>query len=359
MLEITQDGNRISLAGELDRTGAQRLLVHVSGRRAVRGRAAGTVFDLSGVTLLDSAGAAVLDELADGGQASLEGVSPDIERAYKRFGTSGVEPPPLPAEPGLFERLGHGAHESFRLIAGFLLLLSDSLFWAVAGLFSRKGHRKGAFVQQSVTIGVEALPVVSLTTFLVGLIMAVLSAGQLKQFGANVFVADLVSVAMAREMGPIMTAIIMAGRSGSAIASEIATMKVTEEIDALETMGINPVRFVVVPKVWAISVVLPLLTLLSVVVGISGGMLVGFLSLDISPAIFLSQASGAISLGDIVTGMGKSLVFAWLIVVTASFFGMQAAGGPEGVGKVTTSSVVTSIFLVIIADAVMALIIYL
>jgi len=289
----------------------------------------------------------------------VKGFSPEMEKAYRRFGTGETASPPEPAQTGFFERLGDGAYESVRSLTGFMVLLSDALFWAVAGLFSRKGHRKGAFVQQSVTIGVEALPVVSLTTFLVGLIMAVLSAGQLRQFGANVFVADLVAVAMAREMGPIMTAIIMAGRSGSAIASEIATMKVTEELDALRTMGISPVRFVVVPKVWAISVMLPLLTLLSVVVGISGGMIVGFLSLDITPSVFLREASAAISLGDIITGMGKSVVFAWLVVVTASFFGMQARGGPEGVGKVTTSSVVTSIFLVIIADAVMALIIYL
>lgn len=356
-LDIKRVDNGLLLTGRLD---AETAMMLFQAAAEIPERDGGIVLDLSGIRHITSAGVAVLDDLAESrSDLSLTGMDGETASALESFGTRGLPPLSTPENDHYFERLGNQAIDGLRGTAAFLILLVDSFYWAITGLFKKGGHRKGSFTQQAVFIGVDAFPVVGLTSFLVGLIMAILSAGQLRQFGANILVADLVAIAMAREMGPIMTAIIMAGRSGSAIASEIATMKVTEEIDALKTMALSPVRFVVVPKIWAITVVLPLLTLLSVVIGISGGMAIGFIHLDIFPGVFLAEVSRAISLGDLLTGMGKSVIFSWLVVITASFFGMRAVGGPEGVGKVTTSSVVVSIFLVIIADALMALILYL
>jgi phospholipid/cholesterol/gamma-HCH transport system permease protein len=163
-------------------------------------------------------------------------------------------------------------------------------------------------------------------------------------------VADLLAISVIREMGPMMTAIIVAGRSGSSIASEIATMRVTEELDALEVMGINPVRYTVVPRILAGMTTVPLLTVLSIAAALVGGGIVSVIYLGLSPAIFVTQLSRAAGIDDLVVALIKSVVFAWQIVMIAGYFGLRATGGAEGVGKVTTSSVVASIFAVIVID---------
>ena len=163
---------------------------------------------------------------------------------------------------------------------------------------------------------------------------------------------------MMREMGPLITAILVAGRSGSAIASEIATMKVTEELDALTTMGLNPIRFIVVPKMHAAICTIPFLTILANILGITGGVVVAYLYLDISPAMFFSRMEAVLYFRDIITGLIKSLIFAAVIVLTGSYFGFQVRGGAEGVGRVTTSAVVIAISIVILADSLLGLIFY-
>jgi len=188
--------------------------------------------------------------------------------------------------------------------------------------------------------------------------MALMSAYQLKQFGANIFIANLVGVSMTRELGPLMTAIIVAGRSGSSIAAEISTMTVTEEVDALKTMGIRPLSYLVIPKVYAITIAQPLLTVLADFLGILGGFLVAIIYLDLSAVAFIQQLLQSMVLKDIWTGLVKSVVFAWMIVVVACYKGFIVKGGAEGVGRVTTSSVVTSIFLVIVADCFFSVLFY-
>ena len=204
----------------------------------------------------------------------------------------------------------------------------------------------------------NAFPIVALISFLIGFILALQSAAQLRQFGASIFVADLISISMTREMGPLMTAIIFAGRSGSAIAAELATMVVTEETDALKAMGLNPVRYNLVPKIHAISTMMPLLTILSMVLGILGSLLIGVVYLGIGVKPFMMQAINALILKDILTGLVKSIVFAWLIVITSAAYGLRVRGGAADVGRATTASVVTSIFLVILADSVLGLLFY-
>ncbi len=243
-------------------------------------------------------------------------------------------------------------------VAAFFYLLADILFWSVKDLFSSKQRRKGEFVNQAISIGVNAVPIVMAMTFIIGLVLALQSSSQLRNFGANVYIVDLTVIAMMAEMGPLITAILVAGRSGSAIAAEIATMKVTSEIDALRTMGLNPLRFVVVPKIYGSLVTMPFLTILASIAGIIGGATAAYLYLDITPEVFFNRMSDSLYRKDIFTALIKSGVFAVIIVITGVFFGFKVEEGAEGVGKSTTSSVVAAITLVIIADSILGLIFY-
>jgi phospholipid/cholesterol/gamma-HCH transport system permease protein len=190
------------------------------------------------------------------------------------------------------------------------------------------------------------------------LVLTLQSAAQLRQFGANIYVADLIVISMTREMGPLLTAIVLAGRSGSAIASEIGTMVVTEEIDTLKVMAINPVRYLVIPKLYAMLLVLPILALMSILVASFGGMVIGYFYLDITPLVFYGRIEDSILFTDILTGLAKSIIFSGIIVITGSFYGFNVKGGGEAVGRNTTASVVTAIFLVILADSILGLLFY-
>jgi phospholipid/cholesterol/gamma-HCH transport system permease protein len=203
--------------------------------------------------------------------------------------------------------------------------------------------------------GLDGVPIVGLINFLLGLIIAFMSSLQLKQFGANIYVASLVGVAMVSELGPIMTAIIVAGRSGSAFAAEIGTMKVNEEVDALVTMGFDPTRFLAVPKVLAAMLVVPILTLYADFFGIAGGLVVGVLGLDLTVYTYIQETMKVISIAAIVKSLIKSVVFGLLIAGIGCQRGFQVRGGAESVGALTTSAVVASIFLIIVTDSVFAI----
>ncbi len=204
--------------------------------------------------------------------------------------------------------------------------------------------------------GVDALPIVALISFLLGLIMAFMSSIQFRQFGAGIYVASLVAFAMVSELGPIMTAIVVAGRSGSAFAAEIGTMKISEEIDALFTMGFDPVLFLAVPRLIASIIVVPLLTLFSNLFAISGGLMVGVFMLDLTPGTYIRETLSVLTLTEILWGMGKSAVFAMLIAWVGCLRGFQAKGGASAVGNAATSAVVSSIFLIILFDSILAVV---
>lgn len=323
-------------------------------------RAALLEIDLSNISEIDSAGVALLDEIRASTQAEVNLIQvPDkIQQTIATF-TTGVDTPEKKSSRiNLFESMGDSLIKLFKNFVDLLYLMADIFYWSIFGLFHKKGQREGSFVQQSVLIGVNAVQIVTLISFLIGLILALQSAAQLRQFGANIFIADLIGIAMLKEMGPIMTAIVVAGRSGSAIASEIATMVVTEEVDALRTMALNPIRFVVVPKFHAMTITLPLLTVLSDLVGILGGLIIGITYLQLSAAAFMNELLTVLIFRDVITGLVKSIVFAWIIVIVGCYYGLKVAGGAEGVGKATTASVVASIFFVIIADSILGLVFY-
>ena len=199
--------------------------------------------------------------------------------------------------------------------------------------------------------GLDALPIVGLLAFLMGVVIAYQGAGQLRIFGANIFVADLVGLSLLREFAPLITAIIVAGRSGAAYAAQIGTMVVTEEMDALRTIGIAPQELLVLPKLIALMVALPLLTVFADALGVAGGMLMAQARLGVGYGEFLDRFVKAVSMRDYLIGVFKAPVFAAIIVVASCFQGFRAQGGADGVGQQTTRSVVWSIVMVIVVDA--------
>jgi phospholipid/cholesterol/gamma-HCH transport system permease protein len=199
--------------------------------------------------------------------------------------------------------------------------------------------------------GADAVPIVSLINFLVGFVMAFQGAVQLKQFGANIFVADLVGLSVTRELGPLMTAIILCGRTGAAFAAELGSMQVSEEIDALRTMGFGPFRYLVLPRAFGLMLAAPLLTLLADLVGIAGGLVVALTSLNLTIGGYVNETRQAVDVWDVFSGVLKSVVFALAIALISCQQGFAAEGGAEGVGRRTTSSVVSILFALILLDA--------
>ena len=199
--------------------------------------------------------------------------------------------------------------------------------------------------------GADAVPIVILVNFLVGVAMAFQAAAQLKRFGANILVADLIGISITRELGPLMTAIIVCGRSGGAFAAELGFMKVNEEIDALRTMGFGPMRYLVLPRALALIIVVPLLTLLADVAGVLGGLVVGLTNLDLTARGYLNQTARVVSSWDVTSGVLKSAVFAFAVALIACQQGLATTGGAEGVGRRTTSTVVVTLFTLILLDA--------
>jgi phospholipid/cholesterol/gamma-HCH transport system permease protein len=226
---------------------------------------------------------------------------------------------------------------------------------ALRGKARFRGTDLALLVQQS---GFEALPIVTLVTFLLGLILAFVGAIQLQTFGATIYVADLVGVAMVRDMGALITGIIMAGRSGAAFAAQLGSMKVTQEIDALETMAISSIDFLVLPRVAALCMMMPFLTLYGDAMGILGGGFVGVTMLGLSPVEYLLQTADAVSLSHVLGGVFKGTVYGALIALAGCLRGMQSGKSSSAVGDAATSAVVTGIVAIIVACGLFAYVFY-
>lgn len=257
--------------------------------------------------------------------------------------------------------LGRIGRWAFGVIAAALrvsVLMVQTLVWIVVAPLRGKGLRVKAAVENFVEFGVRSLPIVTMICFLIGVIIALQASYTLGQWGANRFIADLVAVSALRELAPLMTAILMTGRSGSAITAEIGTMKVSEEIDALEVMGLNPIKFLVAPKFLAMVAAVPCVTLVAMFVMILGGWTAGIFIVGVDSSIYFDQTVNSMVEKDLVTGLIKSLFFAIAICWVGVYRGFQVEGGAEGVGRKTTSSVVTSIFFIIVIDLVFTVLFY-
>lgn len=235
----------------------------------------------------------------------------------------------------------------------YFALNASILYWTLIGPVRGKPFKLSQVFHQMVLIGVRAVPMAALTAFSIGLTLAMQSARKLQEMGAASFVPDLVSISLFRELGPLLMAVIVIGRSGSAVTAELGTMKVSEEIEALEVMAINPVRFLVVPRFLAMLIMLPVLTVFGDCVGIMGGWAVCHTALDFTTANYVYRSLEKVHAWDVYSGLVKSVVFAWLSVTIACHKGMGVVGGAEGVGLATTSSVVWSLLVMLIANALL------
>lgn len=250
------------------------------------------------------------------------------------------------------EQVGEATLGALGYVGALTGLAGRSAYFTFVGPFVGKPVRFGRAMAQAMEAGVRALPILSLITFFIGLILALQGAYELRRFGALNFVASAVAISMTRELGPLITAIIVIGRSGSAFAAEIGTMKVTEEIDALETMAINPVQFLVAPKFLAMILMLPCLTIWANFMGVLGGSLFGVLQADFTFRGYIQATLDALVLRDVLTGLVKSVMFGMTITAVGCLEGLLTGGGAEQVGRSTTRAVVVSIFMVILVDLV-------
>ena len=252
----------------------------------------------------------------------------------------------------LVSQIGARVSDGLAYLGSLATLGARAAYYGIVGPFLGKTLRWRRGVAQAMEVGVRALPILSLITFFIGLILALQSAYELNKLGAMNLVARAVALSMSRELGPLITAIVVIGRSGSAFAAEIGTMKVTEEIDALETMAISPIDFLVTPKFLAMVVMLPCLTIWATMMGIFGGALFGVAQADFTLERYLRASVESLYLQDILTGLVKSLMFGVTITAVGCFEGFSTGGGAEQVGRSTTRAVVMSILLVVAVDLV-------
>lgn len=224
------------------------------------------------------------------------------------------------------------------------------LYLRALGLIFIPPFKRRPLVEQMEKTGVNSFPIVFLTAFFTGVVLAFQTAYTMKKMSAQIYIASLVGLSMTRELGPVLTALVVAARVGASITAELGTMKVTEQIDALETLATNPIKYLVVPRFLALSIMLPLLTIYADFVGVLGGYIVAVSKLHINSHLYLKKTFDALLFKDISTGLLKSLVFAMIITIVACFEGINTRGGAEGVGRATTRSVVISCISVIAAD---------
>ncbi len=279
-------------------------------------------------------------------------------RLVKRFATS-AKPAPTRSFPVIlkpFEQLGKNAvslYMDFILFMNFLGQTAAAIVHTVLHPLTFRTKETAINIYKA---GVTAIPIVALSSFLVGIVIAFQSAVQLQKYGANIFIVDMVGISIPRELAPLITAIIVAGRSGSAYTAQIGVMKITEEIDAMKTMGFEIFRFIVLPRIIAMMVALPLLIFFADIVGIYGGVLVAKFQLDITAAQFLERLHTEVDVRHYLVGLFKAPFFAFIIAAVGCFRGFQVSGNTESIGRYTTMSVVNSIFLVIAMDALFSVI---
>ncbi len=354
---IDASGNRgLRLSGEFRMDTAAALRTEIL--EAIE-RGPLTSIDLSAVERLEGSAASVMaDALCTTGQMpEMVGAPPDVQAILDLYTDSGQCPArlPEPARENFFVQVGRSTLEVVDIVKAMLTFIAEASGAALQAVRRPSTVAWKTVLRQIERHGADGLPIVATIGSLMGLITAFQAAVQLQKFGADAFVAELVSLSLTRELAPLITAIVVAGRSGAAIAAEVGTMKVSEEIDALGTLGICPYRFLVFPRMLALIVAVPLLTLMADVLGIMAGAVVSTAVLDVSLVQFVNSVRAAVMPADIFSGLLKAAVFGGFIAGIAAERGLSARGGAEGVGRVTTSAVVSTLFWLVLLDALFAL----
>lgn len=352
----------IKAGAKLDREAGQAIIAEARKRNPPKGST--LTLDLAGTATVDSLGAASIIELNDfaqrrGATLALEGHTGHVTDFVEMIQPTLGAPPLGKKRPmGFVEGIGDKAIAFFDEVKEFIDLCIDSLYWTVIAPFEFRGIRWGNLLDELYEMGVRAVGIVTLMNFLLGLIIAMLLAKQAESYGIQLFVADVVMIGFARELAAIMTAVVVSARTGAAIAAEISTMKVQEEIDALRGMGVNVAQYLVAPKLMALLITLPCLAALGIIAGLAGGAVWGIAVLGFQPSIWFQQTLNAAYMSDLIQGMIKTLVFAVGIVLIGCHNGFRVRGGSRGVGLMTTRSVVMDIFMLICVDIIFALIFY-
>lgn len=334
-----------------------------STRLVAAARASRVDLDVASMDYCDGSGIALLIQLRrlqqkHGGKLEIHGLRPEFQELLDDWSQgSGETALKVKARTQLVEEVGRLAVEVWRDVHELVTFVGQLGLALVKAARHPRTIRWRDTVLIAEEVGVNALPIVAMLSFLVGVIMAFQAAVALRQFGAEIFVANMIGLSVLREMGPLMTAIILAGRSGSAFAAEIGTMKVREEIDALKTMGLEPVRFLVVPRVLAALVMTPVLTVFADLLGVMGGSVV-MLSLGFPLITFFHQLQLAVSYGSLVGGLVKAFAFGILIAAIGCLRGLQTESGASAVGLSTTHAVVSGIILIVFADGIFTIIYY-
>jgi phospholipid/cholesterol/gamma-HCH transport system permease protein len=352
----------LSINGSLDTTSTGQ-----AWRRALQliteHQPKGLIVDASRLTYCDGAGAALLLELRRRQESrrqpyEIQSLDPAYRALLDLYGRWDAQrPEPLAPADSPVEQIGRATVAVWRdvvVLIAFVGQLSSAL--ASAARRPRLVRWKDALLTAELA-GVNALPIIMLLGFLLGLIMAFQSAIPMRQFGADIYVANLIGLSMLRELGPLLTAIILAGRSGSAFAAELGTMKVSEEIDALTTMGLEPVRFLVVPRVIAAVAMTPLLSVFAGLLGLIGGAVV-MLSLGFPLVTYIIQVKSAVTVGDLIGGLSKSFVFGIVVAAIGCLRGLQTKSGAGAVGESTTRAVVSGLVLITVVDGIFAVVFY-
>jgi phospholipid/cholesterol/gamma-HCH transport system permease protein len=312
---------------------------------------------MSGITSMDTAGAWLvrrsLRRLEQTGRhVELRGLRAEFEQLIRWISADeGESIAGQPQKAGMIDQLGHAAWNTSLQGLGFLSFVGQSTLVLLHLLVNPRRIRWQPFFYNLRAGGLEAIPIVGLLSFMMGVVIAYQAAVGLRPYGASVFIVEFVGIAMLREIVPLITAIIVAGRSGSAYTAQIGTMKVTEEVNAMRTMGIDPIELLIAPKVLALVVAVPLLTAFADVTGVFGGMVIARTQLDVGFNAFLDRFERVIFPTDYLIGVGKAPVFAVIIAMIGCYQGLCVSGSAESVGRHTTVSVVQSIFVVIVFDA--------
>lgn len=354
-------GIAVTLSGRLDAEGVSGIWDQATSLAARPGQR--LTVDARAVDYCDGAGLALLVELRRRAEAAraefrLDGLNQRFRDLYDQFSPQDLLPSAYREDkPSLPEEVGRKAAILIDDIYSLIAFIGEFAVALVRAAADPRSIRWRDAVNVAETAGANALPIIVLIGFLMGLIMAFQSAMPLKQFGAEIFVANLLALSLLRELGPLVTAIILAGRSGSAFAAEIGTMTVNEEINALRTMGLDPVRFLVVSRVLAAMAMTPMLTLFFSLAGLVGGALV-MLSLGYPLVAFVNQVQLSVTLGDMLGGLVKASVFSLLVCAIGCQRGLRTRGGASSVGQSTTSAVVSGIILIAVADGVFAVVFY-
>jgi len=318
-------------------------------------------WDVSDVGRIDSAGMMLFihhyDVLTSNHcTIKITGAKRDHERMYRLLRKYAVQH--SMEKPALFSPLltplydiGENSVSFIKDITAFLAFIGENFVNLLYSLRHPRSIRFGAIVKNIEEAGVRAIPIVALTSFLIGVVIAYQGAVQLEKFGANIFIVDMIGLSITRELAPLITAIVVAGRTGSSYTAQLGVMKLTEEIDAMRTMGFDPHCFLVLPRIISLMIALPLMIFFADIIGIAAGMLISHLHLHVSYAEFMLRLQSALELKHVWIGIAKGPFFAWLIAAVSCFHGFQVSKSTESIGRYTTISVVNAIFLVIACDA--------